>query len=137
MSTNIRPELSQKNDYYIDRHRYYELKHFCMQYPEWKKNYSSLNGWHQKDILSPVKSTGFGDPVGNCVEAREFYLNRMTMVEKAAKEADPELGQYVLIGVTNGFSYGVLKARLDIPCCKDVYYDIYRRFFWLLSQARK
>lgn len=36
----------------------------------------------------------------------------------------------------NGISYDCLKARLDIPCCKDVYYDLYRRFFWLLNKER-
>ena len=37
MGTTIRPELSEKNPYWIERHRYYELKHFCLQYPIWKK----------------------------------------------------------------------------------------------------
>ena len=37
MSTVIRPELSKSSKYWIDRHRYYELKHFCLQYPIWKK----------------------------------------------------------------------------------------------------
>lgn len=27
-----KPELSLKNPYYLPRHRYYELKHFCLQY---------------------------------------------------------------------------------------------------------
>ena len=39
MGTTIRPELSEKNPYWIERHRYYELKHFCLQYPIWKKAY--------------------------------------------------------------------------------------------------
>ena len=30
MSTTIRPELSEKNQYWIDKHRYYELKHLCI-----------------------------------------------------------------------------------------------------------
>ena len=45
----------------------------------------------------------------------------MGMVEKAAKEADPELADYILKGVTEGLSYDVIKARMNIPCCKDVY----------------
>ena len=32
-----KPELSKKSKYWIPRHRYYELKHFCLQYPEWEK----------------------------------------------------------------------------------------------------
>ena len=27
MATTIRPELSEKNPYWIEKHRYYELKH--------------------------------------------------------------------------------------------------------------
>lgn len=30
MATEIRPELSEKNPYWIGKHRYYELKHFCI-----------------------------------------------------------------------------------------------------------
>lgn len=43
MATVLRPELSPKNKYHIDKHRYYELKHFCLQYPEWKKSYSAFD----------------------------------------------------------------------------------------------
>ena len=43
MGTKIRPELSKKNKYWIPRHRYYELKHFCLQYPEWKEQYTNLS----------------------------------------------------------------------------------------------
>lgn len=43
MGTVIRPEVSHKNTYYISKHRYYELKHFCLQYPEWRKSYISLD----------------------------------------------------------------------------------------------
>ena len=43
MVTVLRPELSPKNKYHIDKHRYYELKHFCLQYSEWKKSYSAFD----------------------------------------------------------------------------------------------
>lgn len=41
-----------------------------------------------------------------------------------------------LRGVTEGLSYDALKMKYDIPCCRDVYYAAYRRFFWLLSKRR-
>lgn len=43
MSTVIRAELSHKSKYHIDKHRYYELKHFCLQYPNWKKSYAEVD----------------------------------------------------------------------------------------------
>ena len=40
-----RAELSKKNPYYISKHRYYELKHFCRQYDEWKRALVRIDGW--------------------------------------------------------------------------------------------
>jgi hypothetical protein len=68
---------------------------------------------------------------------RTFYSERIELIEKIAKEADPYLYPYIIKAVTEELSYTYLKAKLDIPCGKDMYYDRYRRFFWLLSEARK
>ena len=48
MGTTLRAELSEKNPYWIEKHRYYELKHFCLQYPIWKKAYAALDGTNTK-----------------------------------------------------------------------------------------
>lgn len=138
MATTIRPELSEKNKYWIEKHRYYELKHFCLQYPIWKRAYLSLDGLAKRSTNLEL-FTGQqhpGDPTVRCVEAREFYFNRMNMVEKVSKETDPVLASYILQAITTGISYDILKARLEIPCCKDSYYKLYRRFFWLLDMER-
>ena len=139
MSTTIRPEHSEKNRYWIEKHRYYELKHFCLQYPLWRRSYNALNGMSQPSCYDTIfcKSYTHGDPVSKCVIAREFYFDRMRMIEQTAIATDGELYSYILKGVTEGISYDHLKARLEIPCCKDTYYDLYRRFFWLLSKERQ
>lgn len=74
------------------------------------------------------------DPIGTCVEERSIYYGRMKVIERAAEEADPFLSSYLLKAVTEGYSYDHLKARLEIPCGRDMYYDRYRKFFWLLDQ---
>lgn len=136
MSTNIRPEISMKNDYWIERHRYYELKHFCLQYPIWKKASSNLDGLarHGNGIRNGLSSTS--DPTSKAAEAREWYLNKMHLVEEAARESDPALAPYILKGVTEGMSYDHLRSKHNIPCGKDMYYNRYRRFFWLLNKTR-
>lgn len=135
MGTTIRPELSEKNPYWIERHRYYELKHFCLQYPIWKKAYAALDGLSRRpsDLEVFSKKGEISDPTVRCVEARSYYIERMKTVEQVAIVTDAELSSYILKGVTEGWSYDILKARLNIPCCKDVYYNLYRRFFWLLK----
>ena len=138
MSTTTRPELSPKNKYWIERHRYYELKHFCLQYPVWKKLKDAIDLYQNaapKEVFAPVSD--ISDPTERCAEARLYYLNRMLLVEVTAKRADPEISKYLLQGITEGLSYDILKARLDIPCSKDTYYNAYRRFFWLLDKERE
>ncbi len=139
MGTTIRAELSEKNPYWIEKHRYYELKHFCLQYPVWKKAYAILDGFSTRPaemaLLAIQQATG--DPTAKCAIARAFYSERIGMIERVAAQTDPVVGVYILRGVTEGVSYEILKARLDIPCCKDVYYELYRRFFWLLDKERK
>lgn len=139
MGTTIRPEISGKNLYWIDRHRYYELKHFCMQYPLWKASYKQLDGFNgtSPSMIRALAVRSDKSPTEACAEARIFYGDRIRMVEKAAEEADPVIGRFLLIGVTEGLSYPHLKARMDIPCGKDTYYDVYRKFFYLLSETRK
>lgn len=42
---NEKPELSKKSPFYITKYRYYELKNFCLQYPDWKKALEQVDGW--------------------------------------------------------------------------------------------
>ncbi len=137
MSTTTRPELSEKNPYWIEKHRYYELKHFCLQYPIWKKAREALSGLNPRSMNAVVFTGSFGDPTAKCAEARAFYSERMELLEKVAIETDEKLGGYILKAVTQGISYDILRVREEVPCCKDTYYQLYRRFFWILNRARK
>lgn len=138
MPTNVRPEVSEKNPYYIHRERYYELKHFCRQYPVWKRAYMSLDGLSNRpdDLKLFVKTGQTSDPTARCAEARASYARKMEMVERCAHDADPQLYEYIMRYATNGDGYSVLKMRDHIPCCKDIFYDAARKFFWLLSKVR-
>ena len=130
-------ELSQKNKYWISKHRQYELKHFCLQYPTWKQEYAELSYISPSVIgFNPSSSTP-GDPTGNLAVKRSYYKDRIDLIERVAAETDEVLGDYILKAVTEGLSYNHLKSRLKIPCGRDAYYACYRRFFWLLSNARR
>lgn len=137
MSTVIRPEVSKKNEYYIDRHRFYELKHYCMQYKSWKKDLDAINLYPTRALDRIAYRSDTSDPVLKLVEAREYYAKRIYILEEVARQADPIIGPCVLEGIVTNTSYEKLRARIDIPCCKDIYYTIYRRFFWLLDKVRK
>lgn len=138
MSTTTRPELSTKNPYWIGKHRYYELKHFCLQYPIWQKELRTIDGYSRGRVVNEaISSQGTpSNPTYETVEARTQYLKWSELLEYSAKEAASDLAPYILTAVTEGVSYEILKLRTSIPCCRDTYYDLYRRFFWVLSQNR-
>lgn len=138
MATVIRAEVSLKNKYHIDKHRHYELKHFCLQYPAWKKAYAAFD-----DVSIPLSTIDKaptsnlpGDPTAKRALMKAQYSEKIDLIERIAWETDKYLHEYILKGVTEALSYTYLKSRFDIPCGKDMYYDRYRRFFWLLSEAR-
>lgn len=138
MATVIRAEISEKNKYWIDKHRHYELKHFCLQYPSWKKAYLDFDNVSMPlSMIDSMPTSNLpGDPTAKRAIMKTHYLEKMELIEQIAKEADRYLYKYILKAVTENLSYTYLKSRLDIPCGRDMYYDRYRRFFWLLSEAR-
>ena len=137
MTTRIRPEISEKNKYWIDKHRHYELKHFCLQYPTWKRILSALGDVGTSSTVGAIKTNDISDPTSSIVIKRMYYKNRIELIERAAREADKVLYSYIIKGVTEGLSYNCLRTKFNIPCGRDMYYDRYRKFFWLLSNSRK
>lgn len=138
MATIIRAEISEKNKYHIDKHRHYELKHFCLQYPSWKKAYADFDDTSisLSTIESVPTSNMPGDPTAKRAVMKAHYSERINLIERVAMEADRYLYEYILKAVTENLSYTYLKSKLGIPCGKDMYYDRYRKFFWLLSASR-
>lgn len=87
MSTNMRAEVSKKNPYWIEKHRYYGLKHFCLQYPIWKQAYVSLGGLASKPVSIDICRNKYN--MSNLTERiaviRSNYLEKIDMVEKQPK----------------------------------------------------
>lgn len=138
MCTNVRPVISKNNDFYISKERYYELKHFCMQYNDWKKALLSLetlnfNGSIPEFLTTPRYKTS---PVERIIIAREHFKEKIDMIEESANLADDEIADYILLSVTKNLSCVALINKYDMPCGKDKFYKAYRKFFWYLSNMR-
>ena len=98
-----------KTEYALSKHRYYELKHFCLQYPEWKKLYFQADGW-----------SGDGDTTSRDGIKRGDLKTYMEMIENCARLTDCDILRFVTEG-------------LAIPI--ELRYA-YRQFFWELSRRR-
>lgn len=139
MPTVISPEISGKSQWWIPRQRYYELKHFCLQYPDWKTQIRILDGiQHQAERTHMPKShtNEILDQTAKMAEKRARLTAKIEMVERAADASGADLSNYILKGITEGISYSVLQFKLMIPCNRNEYYDKYRKFFWVLDKLR-
>ena len=131
---NQRSELSPKNKYWISKYRYLELKNFCLQYPEWKKTLNEIT--EIKTHLRISTSGNFSNPTEDIALKKLKYQEMIELIEKTAEEADPQITKWIVRGVTESLSYEFLHYKLDLPAGREMYYDRYRRFFWLLDQKR-
>lgn len=134
MGTVIRAEISKKGKYWISKHRYYELKHYCLQYKEMQEELEGLIKLPGSFCDISGQSGYDSDQTGDTAVKRAYLSRRISLIEQAAVEADPELYRYILKAVTEGYSYEYLKSVMDIPCSRDYYYDRYRKFYWCLSR---
>ena len=136
MEKLLKPELSKANPYWIERHRYYELKHFCLQYNYWVEQLNSIDYIPSPRIDSPVEKYGPFKPVESITERREKYKTNIELVQKASVMTDNLLSGYLFEHVTKGLTYEKLNAKKRIPCNREEYYRLYRRFFWILSMLK-
>ncbi len=130
-----RSELSKKNKYYICPDRYKELLYFARQYISMKAELTRLRASYP---VAPQVSVqhDISNPVPAIVESVAKLADQIAMIEECAYDADPDLWKWILTGITTGKSYEYLNLMMGMPASKDLYYDRYHRFFWLLDAKR-
>jgi hypothetical protein len=104
-----------KTEYNLSKHRFYELKHFCLQYLEWKHLYLELDGWYDES------GKNRGDTTSRDGIRRADIKKNVEMIEECAG----------LVG--NDILRFVTEDKIVLPIEKR--YE-YRKFFWELSRRR-
>lgn len=134
----MRYELSPKSKYYLPKHRFLELYHFCLQYKEWKQEIDALEGLRDHAETLPVQTSNHGDPTASRAIRRAELSKKMELVERTAAETDPVLAKYIFKSVTDeNVTFINMSMMDDIPCCANTFTSRKRRFYWLLSQKLK
>lgn len=135
----LKSELSEKNKYWIPKHRYYELKHYTLQYPHWQELYAKYEFKMEAHKDREVHGNEPSNPTEKWALIRAECKRAMEQLEQTVDEAckdEPALAPYLFKAVTEGLPFVKLQSGMDIPCGKDMYYEYYRKFFYLLSQKR-
>lgn len=130
-------ETSRRSRWWIPKYRFLELKYFCLQYPDWKREMYDLmlgSGTTTLNQNGGRSQIEFRDPTGEAAVRIQILNSKISLVGKIAKMSDEAIGDYILKAVTENLSFVKLKTVYEIPCERDMYYDRYRKFFYLLSR---
>ena len=128
----VRKRDMKLSDYNISRAKYNELKYFCMQYEENKREL------HKGYGLNAIVNDGLpkGNLPGNPVEGqaiRNAVLQAdVDLIEHTAMEAGADVYQWLIKNVTEGVPY----EWLNVPSGRRQFYETRRYFFFLLAQKR-
>ena len=109
-----------KSEYGLSKHRFYELKHFCLQYSEWKRLYFSRVGFPE-NVFNPPTDTTSKDGI-----SRADLSYRMHTVEETCMETNKLYSQVLFRIVTE------TSAAPKDPFLRELYYQ----FFKLLDKKR-
>lgn len=125
--------------YGISRARYRELKGFCEQYQEWKEkvqDHAFISSVTYKTTPgNPNKGTT--DMTGNTAVKLSKYQNKIDVIERCAKEADPDYWQELIECICCDASAKIYIETSKLPMSTAVYYNRRRYFFILLDQELK
>ncbi len=136
MSTIIRSKLSLRNPHYISKERYLELKHFCLQYPEWNKELSNLRLIRSGSPTDTIKTDDIKDPTGDIAVKVARLTKRIDVLKEAITGLDPWISDYIFEAVTSGRTYEYYQTN-GIACGRVYFYQRYHEFFYLLDKVRE
>ena len=122
------------SEYGISQNRYRELKYFCLQYPEWKKELESLS------FIQSVKYNNVGSAGNKKSTPTENIALKKMELEAKCKLLD-EVIEIALKGMEyleKSFRDNIIKGKsfeyIDVPCSRSTFYRARRNFFAALSK---
>ncbi|MDD7391207.1 MAG: hypothetical protein PUG60_16425 [Lachnospiraceae bacterium] len=133
---DVRPLNTAK--YGISKYAFRTAYAYCLQYNEWKEELEQERSLVSSPQFSEAAAGGgCGDRTAALAIRRADLESKLVRIETTAREAVgvhdsiyPYLLEYV---TTEGATFAFLK-RKGIPCERTLFYEIRRRFYWLMSK---
>lgn len=125
--------------YGISAKRYKELCGFCEQYPEWKEELNELEPTTKSQCIDGMpyaQTNNINDETCDLAIKRANVSKRIKMIEETAKEASPEMWEYIIKSACYEQPFWYLRDISKIPMSEASFLDRRRYFFYLLSKKR-
>lgn len=135
---DVRPLNTAK--YGISKYAFRTAYAYCLQYNEWKEELeqdASLISSPQFSEAAAGGSGGSSDRTAALAVRRADLEAKILRIESTAREAvgvHDSIYPYLLAYVTTeGATFAWLK-RKGLPCERTLFYEIRRRFYWMMSK---
>lgn len=126
---------AKNSKYYVEKEVFDTVLHFCRQYPLWvaelKADSTSVAGLnYDKDA---IQTSNDSDPTSKLGMRRAMISRKKDLVDNCARQVAADLSDWLIKGVGYGLTYYQLYER-GIPCSRNTYYSIRRRFYYEMSK---
>lgn len=122
--------------FHISKAKYRELSGLCLQYDELKQKLNECYRYPSPALSGTPGAGSVSSRVERDGEKALRYSTVIDLIESSVKEACGEnegMYPYILKAVTQGFTWERLP---DCPCGRRQFYELRRKFFFMLSQKR-
>ena len=126
---------SEKSEYYVPKETFLMIIHYCKQYPAWVDELNALTDTSRAITYDSdrVQTSNDSDPTSDLAIRRAEISRKKEEVEQVAKEVAGDLHKWLILGVCHDYPYQQLEA-CGIPCGKNMYYHLRRKFYFELSK---
>lgn len=126
---------AKSSKYYVERELYMTVVHFCRQYPTWIAELNidpdtSRAITYDKEC---VQTSMTGDMTADLAIRRVKIAEKVKLIDDTAKEVAGSCNSWLILGVCYGIPFFQLVSQ-GIPCGKDMYYSMRRKFYYLVSK---
>lgn len=123
--------------YALDVISFLHAKYYALKYKRWRDEYDALadssraitydgDGAQGSDGMNVVERNGI---------RRAELAKKMEVIEQTAIEVDAQMYPWILQGVTDDFAtFTYLKMMKGMPCSRNTYYNLRRKFYFLLDK---
>lgn len=126
---------TEKSKYYVPKETYLMVVHWCHQYPAWVDELNALADAGKAITYDQerVQTSGGYDSTADLAIRRAEISRKKDMVDETAEEVAGNLYKWLILGVCHDYPYHQLET-CGIPCGKDLYYQIRRRFYYEMAK---
>ena len=126
---------STKNKYYIPKEDYLTAIHYSLRYPLWlaELNDAEDTSTAIRYDLDKVQTSPSANTVFNAAEKSIALREKIELIDGLIAMCAEGMEHFLRLGVCYGLTFDQLKIK-GLPCEKDMYYRIRRRYYYELSR---